>query len=165
MDLAASPAIPRAIRPKRSTALAVLIALAVVIRLALILAPRVDLYGPDLPQIPGSYIGEEIARGNLAAELLDGPLLSLLDYQYTHFFGGSVVTGVLATVPFAVLGPSIVSLKLVPILFELATLVFLFLVLDRWVSRRAAWFGGLLVALSPPGYTQISTIAWGSHME
>src|SRR5204863_6726959 len=37
--------------------------------------------------------------------------------------------------------------------------------LDRWFSRRAAQFAAVLFALTPPGYTLLTTVAWGCHVE
>ncbi|MCP3916452.1 MAG: glycosyltransferase family 39 protein [bacterium] len=145
-------------------AVLVLAVLALLPRMAVVLAPRPDLYHSN-PRAPRNHIGEEIARGNVAQELRQGPLLSLIDYQYAHFFGGSTVTAIAAVPVFAALGPSLFALKLVPIAFHLAALACLFAILDRFVSRRSAWIGGLLFAWTPPGYTLLSTVAWGSHVE
>ena len=166
--------------PKRrlgALALASLLALALLPRLAIVLAPRADLFGhkaetsgtnePSVqsPVQPSVQIGEELTRGSIAVELLRGPLLSPLDYQYTRFFGGSLVVEILAVPLIAVFGPRLWALKAVPVLFHLGAVLLTVLLLDRFASRRAAWVGGLLMALTPPGYTIISTIAWGSHFE
>jgi len=143
-----------------------LCALAALQRAAIVLAPRVDLYGrPERNNPVVVSIGEEIARGNLAADMLDGAVLPLIDYQYAHFFGGSLVEGLAAVPLFALFGRGLWTLKAVPILIHLAGIVLLVGILDRHVSRRAALFGGLAYALSPPGHALLTTIAWGSHVE
>src|SRR6202008_3267965 len=152
----------------RGLALAVLLALALLPRLCVLLAPQADLYRQRhaAPQSrPFISVGEEATRGSVALEIVRGPLLPVLDYQYATFFGGSTVVAVLAAPLFAVFGPRLWALKAVPIGFHLAAVVLLFLILDRFASRRAAWIGGILMALPPPGYTIITTVAWGSHME
>jgi hypothetical protein len=146
--------------------LLVLLVLALVPRIGMILSPRADLFGPPISDtIPNIQVGEEIARGNMALDLIEGPLLRVLDYQYAHWFGGSTVTGLLAAPSFLVFGPRLAELKLIPVLFHLLAVVFFFLILDRFVSRRAAWIGSIPFAISTPGYALITTIAWGSHME
>ncbi len=159
-------------RTRRLGALALisLLALALLPRLLIVVAPRSDLFGHKAtiaaaPNEPSVQIGEELARGSIAVELLRGPLLSPLDYQYTRFFGGSLVVEILAVPLFALFGPRLWALKAVPVLFHLVAVLLTALLLDRFASRRAAWIGGLLMALSPPGYTITSTIAWGSHLE
>jgi hypothetical protein len=142
-------------KPTDRRALMGLLVLALLPRLIILLAPHSEW----------SVHGEEYHRANVAWELLNGPTLSLLDYQYAPFFGGSLVTSVLATPLFALLGSKMVVLKLVPVLTHLVAVGFLFCILRRWVSRRSAWIAGLLFALGSPGYTYLTTIAWGSHLE
>ncbi len=132
-----------------------LMLLALLPRLLIVLAPQVDL----------SVHGEEYQRANVAWELLNDPALSLIDYQYAPFFGGSLVTSVLAAPLFALFGVQMWVLKLVPALTHVIAVGLLFCILRRWVSRRAAWVGGLLFAWGSPGYTYLTTIAWGSHVE
>jgi len=155
-------------RRSRGFALAVLLALALLPRLCVLLAPRADLFrqkGSAAQSEPFIAVGEEVTKGCVALEIVRGPLLPVLDYQYTTFFGGSTVVAALAAPLFAVFGPRLWALKAVPIGFHLAAVGLLFLLLDRFATRRAAWIGGLLMALTPPGYTIITTVAWGSHME
>ncbi len=154
--------------PKRCSArlaIAVLITLALLPRICVVLAPRADLYGPAKVDSPTVYIGEEVARGNVALELIRGPLLPVLDYQYGVYWGGTLVESVLTVPAFLLFGPRLWAIKLIPIALHLVTLALMFLILDRFASRRAAWIGGLLFALTPPAYTLLSTVAWGSHIE
>ena len=157
-----------AMEPKRrfgALALASLLALALLPRLCVVLAPRADLFGRADSGELSIQVGEELTRGSIAVEFLRGPLLSPLDYQYAKFFGGSLVVELLAVPLFAAFGPKLWALKAVPVAFHLAAVALLVLVLDRFASRRAAWIGGCLFALTPPGYTLVSTVAWGSHLE
>lgn len=147
------------------TAIVVLALLSTLTKAWIVLAPSHDLLGPGSAEMPNVAVAEEFHRGNVAQEVLDGPLLPLLDYAYAPFFGGSVVVGVVAAPLFAVLGPNVFALKLASILHQALGVACLVLILDRYASRRAAWLGGLLLALPPPGYTAISILAWGSHCE
>ncbi len=152
--------------PRRTGTLALLVVLtaaAALIGLTILLAPAEDIYGPGPAHAGG--LGEELDRGNIAYEIQHGPLLDLLDYQWATFFGGSLVMGMAAAPLFALLGPNLFALKLTPLLFHLATLSLVILVLDRFVSRRAAWIGGLLMAFCPPGYALMTTICFGTHVE
>lgn len=136
----------------------VLAALTTALKLCLLLFPSEHVS-------PKWVTAEELHRGNIASEILRGPLLAVQDYAFAPNHGGSVVEGVLA-VPFvALFGNSIASVRLVPILFNALAVVLLFLVLDRNVSRRAAWIGGVLFACAPPGYSLLAMTAFGTHVE
>lgn len=139
--------------------LALLLALAAfLLRLVLICAP-----GPEVA--PLWVYPEEQHRGNIAQEVLRGPLLDIQDYHHAHNVGGSLVIGLLA-VPFvAVLGDSVLAVRLPTVLLHTTAVFLLFLLLARWRSRRAAWIGASLFAVAPPGYAVLSVTAWGTHLE
>jgi 4-amino-4-deoxy-L-arabinose transferase-like glycosyltransferase len=108
---------------------------------------------------------EELYRGTVAQELIDGLKAPLFDYQGDHYDGGSLVIGMAAVPFFLLLGPNLLALKLVPLLFSLVTLTLLHLFLKRFFNERTALFGSLLFALSPPVFTRLTLVAIGSHPE
>ncbi len=132
--------------------------LSTILKLALLL-----LQAPDTS--PAWVLPEEQHRGNIAQELLQGPLLPVQDYQFAPNVGGSVVVGILAVPFLALFGDSLAAVRAVPILFNALAVLLLVLILDRFVSRRAAWIGGALFALAPPGYSLLSITAFGTHAE
>ena len=75
------------------------------------------------------------------------------------------MVGLLAAPLFKVLGPNLLALKLVALLFGLGVLVLLQIFLRRHFSQQAATFAGLLFIFAPPGYTQNSLVAVGTHAE
>ncbi len=78
---------------------------------------------------------------------------------------GQLVLGQL-TIPFyALFGPNYMVLKCVPALLGLATLVLLWVLLDRHFSRLAANIGALLFALGPPALARYSVVCSGNHFE
>lgn len=111
------------------------------------------------------YWDEELHRGTIAKELIEGPKVPLWDYRADHYDGGSLAVGFLAVPFFYLFGPSLFALKLVPILFSLGTLIVSFLFVKRFFGPRSAWTVGLLLALSPPVFTGLSLSAIGSHPE
>lgn len=132
--------------------------LALLLRVGLLLAP-----GPCVS--PAWVRGEEIHRGNVARELIEGPLLDFQDYQFAETTGGSIVVSALA-VPFvAVLGPNLLAVRLPTVLLHVIAVWILFILLERRVGTRAAWCGGLLFAMGPPGYVLLTITAWGTHHE
>jgi hypothetical protein len=139
--------------------LAALLLLTLALKLCVIFAPPRELW-PD-----GKGCDEELWRGTSAQELIDGPLLRVLDYQINDFSGGSFVIVLLDVPLFLVFGPTVAVMRLATIPFHLLAVACLFALLDRRVGRRAAWVGGLLLAVPPPGYAIVSATAWGTHME
>lgn len=146
-------------------AIAVLVLLSSLPKLGLILAPRADLFLKGTQGETATFQPEELDNGSIALDLLEGPILPLLDYQHAPHCGGSLVVGVLAVPFFALFGPTLPALKMTVLVWNAALCAFTFLVLLRFVGRRAAWFGGLLAALPPPGYATMSVLAWGTHVE
>lgn len=164
--VATDPATRR--RPWRGDAgwLLLLVAASLAIRLAVIGAPAKDMLVHGYEQRRMDFNDEEVHRANVAGELLDGPVLSgWLDYQYVDFFGGSTVVSMVAAPFMAVLGRNFFALKLAPILFHLITTAFLFAVLRRAFGRGAAIRGTLLLVITPPAFTALTTVAFGSHVE
>jgi len=139
--------------------LTVVCVVAVLVRLVLLSVQPVEL-GPTAAAAP-----EELHRGMTALEMTRGPLLDFFAYQWNATWGGTLVMSVLAIPGFQLLGPSLFALRLPTVLFALLGVVVVFSFLDRFVSRRAAWIGGMLVALAPPGYTLLASKAWGTHVE
>lgn len=136
----------------------VLGALTLVLELLIVLCP-----GPHLSE--RWVLAEELHKGNIAHEVLAGPVLPLLDYHHVPNAGGTLVVGLGAVPFFAVLGETLLAVRLVPILFDLATVLFFVLVLERLAGRRAAWIGGTLLAIATPGYALIAVTSEGSHTE
>jgi hypothetical protein len=142
----------------RARPLLVLCLLTLAVRVAMFLCP-----GADLSE-GGRVMAEEMARGNTAIEIVRGPLLPLHEYQQP-FWGGHIVIAAIAAPLFALFGSSLFVLRLATLPFALLGTLSAFLVLDRLAGRKAAWIGGLLLALPPPGYLLLSCTAQGTHLE
>ena len=102
--------------------------------------------------------------GTIPTILLEGGI----DLSLRHFYdnaAGQIVTGLLATPLYALLGPTYLALKLVPMLLGLGALVLIWLFLGRWFDRRAADFGALLFALGPATMVKYSLTSSGNHFE
>ena len=121
--------------------------------------------GVLLTGVQGVSEEEELGRGTIAWELLQGLNVPFWDYQSDAYYGGALVIGLLAAPLFAWLGPNLFALKLVPLAFALATLGLAMALLRRYVSARAALFFGALVVLCPSVFTALSLITNGSHAE
>lgn len=89
------------------------------------------------------------AIGNLAhaaASGWGGPSLS----EYYDNCGGHLVCGLLGSLRFALFGHSYLVLKLVPVLFGLATLALLWAIVAPRAGRQAAALTVFAFALGPP---------------
>ncbi|MDF1837360.1 MAG: hypothetical protein P1V35_05795 [Planctomycetota bacterium] len=142
-----------------------LVLLALAQRGPVITAPRLDLFGEYVKAPEAVVVGEEEARVNVAMDLVQGPVVPLIDYQYANYCGGSLVVSLMLAPMVAVLGPNIWTLRLLALGFHLVGLICIFMVLDRWASRRAAIFGGVLWALAAPGFVINTMVVWGTHVE
>ncbi|MBL8862296.1 MAG: hypothetical protein JNK02_09825 [Planctomycetes bacterium] len=139
--------------------LALLLFATAVLRGFLILAPPDDFFEN------GAVPHEELLRGIAAQELVDGPVAPIQRYQVNNFWGGSLFVSAVAAVPYAVLGPKLVVLRAVALLFGLGCVALLFVLLHRHAGSRAAWIGGSLLAFAPPGYALSSCTLYGTHLE
>lgn len=145
--------------PRAAGPIAVLLLIAAILKLALIAMPPEDISPGGLPDT------EEWRRGMAAQEWIDGPLVPHLDYQQGHFQGGTLLTIGLDAVSYATLGGSPLTMRLPNLLYDWATIAFLFLLVDRLFSRRAAWMAGLLACVPSPGYAMVGALVWASHVE
>ena len=114
------------------------------------------------------YEEEELYRGTVAKEIIQGPLIPLweyLDYQVEYFPGGTLVVGILAVPFFLFFGQTYIALKLVGLSFALGAFILWYLFLERFFNRRTAVFSALLFIFCVPFYTKTSLITWGAHPE
>jgi 4-amino-4-deoxy-L-arabinose transferase-like glycosyltransferase len=152
--------------------LALIACIAGAMRLVLVLAPPLDS-SPDGARFEDGVILEaggpaieELMRGSATKDLIAGPVLPYVqDYQVQSFWGGTLVVSVLAVPFFAVLGPTLVALRLTTVVFAMLTAAAVFWILDRFAGRRAAWIGGLLMAITPPGMAVFGATAYGAEVE
>jgi 4-amino-4-deoxy-L-arabinose transferase-like glycosyltransferase len=108
---------------------------------------------------------EELYRGTLAKEILAGLKVPLWDYRPDQYSGGPIVIAVLAAPFFKLLGPTLFSLKLIPLIFSYLTLVVTFLFLDRFFSKKAAIWGSVFFIFPAPFFAGMSFLAMGFHSE
>lgn len=129
---------------------------AALVRLAVILMPPADL------AMNGFVWNEEWLRGNVAFELLHGPLVPLPDHS-VGLWGGVIAVGALAAPLFALFGPVLPALRMACVPFPMIEAAAAFALLHRFGGARAAWTGGLMLAIAPPGPVLDSVLAQGTH--
>jgi hypothetical protein len=108
---------------------------------------------------------EELYRGSIAREVARGLSCPFYSLRADDYSGGSLVVGWLASWTFRLLGPTVLSLKLVPLTFFCGTLVLWQATLRRMVGARAALLVACLFVFSPPTFTVFSLTAMGFHSE
>ena len=130
--------------------------------LALFILFRLSILFTSIDQI---YNFEELYRGAIAKEVIDGLSLPLFDYLYTDYEGGSLVEGILAVPFFLILGQTYFSLKLVTFLISVLIFSLWYYFLNNFFGKTEAVLASILITLSPPAYTKISLTSWGNHFE
>ena len=119
-----------------------------------------------LTDVKNIEMNEETVCGVFAHDLLHDDLkLPFHKYQHVEWCGDTLMDGVLAVPLFALLGESIVTLKLIPLFFSLGTLVLWYMFLKRFVNRNIAILTALLFILSPVYFTRLGLIAAIPHTE
>jgi hypothetical protein len=111
------------------------------------------------------HFDEELYRGNIAKELISGPILPFFDYQRSEYEGGSLIMGILAVPFFILFGQTVFSLKLVALLFSVLTFIVWYVFLNKFFNRGVAILTGLLWILSPPIYTKWGLCSLGAYYE
>ena len=114
------------------------------------------------------FDADELSRGALAKEIIEKPMLPILDYPEADsevYEGGRLLASFIAAPLFLAFGDSYFSLKLAAAACSLACLILWFILLTRFFNRRIAVIWSLLFILSPPLYSQASLVIWGAHAE
>ena len=110
---------------------------------------------------------EEKYSGAMAKDLISGRF-GIPPYEYhahENTPGGKMIVNLLATIPFFFLGPSLLALKIIPILFALGSFIAWYKCLEICFSQETAFIFSLLSIFPPPYLTKISLICWGNHFE
>lgn len=115
--------------------------------------------------VESTYWGEELYRGTIANEILQGLKSSLWDYQADHYDGGSLVMGMLTVPFFKLFGANLLALKLTPILVTCGTFLLLACYLKKFWGKKAAILGCLLYTFCPPVLIKLGLVNIGSHPE
>lgn len=103
--------------------------------------------------------------GYLAEDIIRGKIASLFDYLTYLETGGRIIVSILA-IPFYIsLGGSIISIKLIEILFWLASLIMWYLFCYKFFGKNTAYLMSLFFILSPPLMIKASLITTGAHNE
>ncbi|NLH47002.1 MAG: hypothetical protein GX444_00200 [Myxococcales bacterium] len=111
------------------------------------------------------YDEEEYKTGSIAALIMAGPELPLLEYQPGDYEGGTLLFGLLTIPYFLLFGKTYLALKGV----ALTTTVLMALFASWFAWRRTGWPGGLatgaLFLLPPAAVLQIGLLPWGNYAE
>jgi HAMP domain-containing protein len=108
---------------------------------------------------------EELYTAFTALLMLDGFASDWSQYQYFEFCGGCSLDAGIATIPYAIVGPSLFLWKFIPWGWAALILAAGSLVVHRVGGSQASWLYGLWILLAPTYYITISMIGWNNHME
>ena len=141
-------------RPLRWRGLVGLVALLVLAR-ALLLLSLGDVF----------FYGEELEKGTATKAMLDGLAVPHHQLAYHYYEGGGFVTSHLNAPFFLALGPCLLALKLVALLFAVAILACGWRFVGRFFGARSALLFGVLFALCPESMQKISLLNLGIHYQ
>jgi hypothetical protein len=111
------------------------------------------------------YDEEEYKTGSIAALVMDGPTLPILEYQPGDYEGGTLFFG-LATIPFFyVFGKTFVGLKALALATTLLLGLFSVLWARKMAGNAAALFAGGLSLFPIPYIIQVTSLPWGNYAE
>lgn len=127
-----------------------LLILALIPRLALVLLRGFGIFHAD-----------HAVMGLMAKHVLEGkPMI----YYYGQGYMGSIEAFMGALI-YKLRGIDILSIQLAPIMFYLLFLIVNFFLLKRLFGRQTSLIANLLLALSPPALSRLSTLALGGYPE
>lgn len=113
----------------------------------------------------GTFYWEETYRLLMGEALLHHWPWPLLDVQADPYAGGSLVFSALAMPVVALLGPSLMGLKTVALLWSALGFVAWTTLVDRYFGRWPAFVFAFLFVFGPPLFVVYNLIAMGSHAE
>lgn len=108
---------------------------------------------------------DELDLGTIARELSRGLHVPFWHFQLDTYSGEALILGPLV-LPFAkAFGQNLFAIKIVPLIFSMATLCAIYAFMLRYLGEKAARYSGLLFVLAPPGLVQLSLSAMAGHSE
>ncbi|MDP8225717.1 MAG: hypothetical protein P9L99_20320 [Candidatus Lernaella stagnicola] len=111
------------------------------------------------------YDEEEYKTGSIAALIMDGPKLPLLEYQPGDYEGGTLLFGLLTVPFFALFGKTYFALKLLALTTSLFMAIFAAWFAARHGGTPAAVATGVLFVLPPAYVAQVGLLPWGNYAE
>jgi hypothetical protein len=109
--------------------------------------------------------GEELEKGAVAKALLGGAGIPWTSLPYHLYEGGGFVQSHLDAFLFALMGPSVLALKLASLLWNLLILGMGWRLLDHHFGRWSARAFALLFILAPVSFQKLSLLSLGIHFE
>jgi hypothetical protein len=113
----------------------------------------------------GTYYWEETYRLLMGEALADRWPWPLLDVQADPYAGGSLVFAALAAPMVRLIGPSLLGLKIVALVWSALGFVAWTSLVDRWFGRWPAFVLAFLFVCAPPVFVVYNLVAMGSHAE
>ena len=113
----------------------------------------------------GTFYWEETYRLLMGEALWNHWPWPLLDVQADPYAGGSLVLSALAAPMVGAIGPSLVGLKTMALVWSAFGFVAWTLLIDGWFGRWPAFTFAVLFVFAPPLFVVYNLIAMGSHAE
>lgn len=108
---------------------------------------------------------DEYEIGTVAKELLDGLKMPYWKYQIDAYSGESLFLAPFLLLLFQVLGPSLLALKLLPVLFSFLTFCASWGVIKRFWGIPSAVWSALFLIFPPIYFLELNFLAMSGHTE
>ena len=108
---------------------------------------------------------QELSVGTIAQELVTGLTMPFPEYRANNYTLGTLVMGGFVSVFFLLFGPTLLALKLAPLLVSTLTLLFWYWTIQRAADERVAGYFALLFCFPTPVFTAYSVAALGDHAQ
>ncbi len=117
--------------------------------------------GPERPL----YDREELYAGTAAEAIRLNTGIPLSAFRYMPYASGSLLVSLAAVPCYALLGPTYLAFKIIPLLVTISGGLVWLLLVRHWFGRRMALSFGLLYILAPAVLVRTALIAKGDHPE
>lgn len=111
------------------------------------------------------YHPNELILGYLARDISINNSISIFNYQYPPDVGGQLIASIIFVPFYFILGNSIISIKLVEVLFWVASIIIWYLFCEKFFEKPVTFLLSLFLILSPPLLIRASLITAGQHHE
>jgi len=114
---------------------------------------------------PLEVISDDVYRGMIAVELIEGLKLPLWDYAANPYGGGSLLAGLWTTPFFLIFGKNLFALRFAPFLWHFYSLIAWYFVFKKYFSPKRVFLILLLFVIPPPRITEYMLLNNGYHFE
>jgi len=108
---------------------------------------------------------EWIEKGTLTRDLIEGLIMPISDYQFSHREGFHFIVGILAVPFYLFFGKTSFAFHLVGIAFSVGTFIGWYYLFNTYFNKRTTHAMSLLYIFAPPYFTRFTVLTTATHNE